>query len=70
MLLKAAERVISRTYVPFDIWYTSKNILSLLEELGWKYAARIKRDRLFDGDSVGQKWPHRFGQATRSFSGH
>lgn len=64
MLSEAAGRGIGPNYVLFDSWYASRSILNLLSELGWKYIARIKSNRLLDGESIGQKWPHRFGQAT------
>ena len=63
MLREAAERGISPKYVLFDSWYTSRSILNLLSELGWKYVARIKSNRLLDGERIGKKWPQRFGQA-------
>ena len=62
MLQEAAERGICPTYVLFDSWYASKGILNLLSEQRWKYVARIKSNRLLDGEKIGQKWPHRFGQ--------
>jgi hypothetical protein len=66
MLAEAAERGLCPKYVLFDSWYTSKSILNLLEGSGWKYVARIKSNRLLDGESISKKWGHRFGQA----SGH
>src|SRR6185295_6547054 len=62
MLSEAAERGISPKYVLFDSWYTSRSILNLVSELGWKYIARIKSNRLLDGERLSRKWPHRFGQ--------
>lgn len=50
----------------FDSWYAARSILNLLSELGWRYVARIKRNRLLDGEAIRQKWRQRFGQA----SGH
>jgi hypothetical protein len=35
----------------------------LIDELGWKYVARIKSNRLLDGERFSKKWPHGFGQA-------
>src|ERR1051325_586764 len=64
MLREAAERGLQPSYVLFDSWYAARGILNLLSELGWKYVARIKRNRLLDGEAIGQKWRHRFGQAT------
>jgi len=66
MLREAAERGIRPQYVLFDSWYTARSILNLLSELGWKYVARIKSNRLLDGERLSGKWPQRFGQA----SGH
>ena len=63
MIQEAADRGLCPEYVLFDSWYTSKSILNLLSELGWNYAARIKSNRLLDGESISKKWPQRFGQA-------
>lgn len=63
MLQEAGERGMSPKYVLFDSWYTSKSILNLLGELGWKYVARIKSNRLLDSERLSKRWPHRFGQA-------
>jgi len=63
MLAEAVERGLCPKYVLFDSWYTSKSILNLLEGSGWKYVARIKSNRLLDGESISKKWPQRFGQA-------
>ena len=64
LIQEAADRGLCPEYVLFDSWYTSKGILNLLSELGWKYAARIKSNRLLDGEQIRWKWPHRYGQAT------
>ena len=63
MIKEAADRGLCPKYVLFDSWYTSKGILNLLEELGWKYVARIKSNRLLDGERISKNWPQRFGQA-------
>jgi len=31
--------------------------------MGWKYVARLKSNRLFEGQAVRERWPHRFGRA-------
>jgi hypothetical protein len=62
MIREATLRGIDPKYVLFDSWYTSRALLNLIEELKWKYVARIKSNRLLDGERIGQKWPHRFGQ--------
>jgi putative transposase len=60
---EAADRGLCPKYVLFDSWYTSRSILNLLDELGWKYVARIKSNRLLDSERLSKKWRHRFGQA-------
>src|SRR5437868_7083205 len=63
MLSEAAERGIRPKYVLFDSWYTAKSIVNLIAELGWKYVARIKSNRLLEGERLSKKWRQRFGQA-------
>jgi hypothetical protein len=64
-LLREAERRGMRPeYVLFDSWYAAASLLHLLESLGWKYVARLKSNRLFEGQAVRDRWPHRFGRAT------
>ena len=63
MLSEAAERGMRPKYVLFDSWYTARSIINLLSELGWNYVARIKSNRLLDGERLSGKWPQRFGQA-------
>jgi hypothetical protein len=63
-LLREAERRGMRPeYVLFDSWYAAANLLHLLDGLGWKYIARLKSNRLFDGLAVRDRWPHRYGRA-------
>lgn len=63
-LLREAERRGMRPeYVLFDSWYAAASLLHLLESLGWKYVARLKSNRLFEGQAVRKRWPHRFGKA-------
>jgi len=63
MLREAHERGISPAGVLFDSCYTSRVILNLISDFGWKYVARLKSNRLLDGERVSNKWPQRFGQA-------
>ena len=35
----------------------------MIAELGWKYVARIKSNRLLEGERLSGKWPQRYGQA-------
>jgi putative transposase len=63
-LLREAERRGMRPeYVLFDSWYAAASLLHLLEGLGWKYVARLKSNRLFEGQAVRARWPHRYGRA-------
>jgi hypothetical protein len=63
-LLREAERRGMRPeYVLFDSWYAAAALLHLLENVGWKYVARLKSNRLFEGKAVRERWPHRFGRA-------
>jgi hypothetical protein len=63
LLAEAKQRGLQPKYVLFDSWYASRRILNRLAELQWRYVARIKSNRLLDGESIGKKWQHRFGQA-------
>lgn len=63
-LLREAERRGMRPeYVLFDSWYAAASLLHLLERVGWKYVARLKSNRLFEGQAVRQRWRHRYGRA-------
>jgi hypothetical protein len=63
-LLREAERRGMRPeYVLFDSWYAAASLLHLLESLGWKYVARLKSNRYFEGVAVRERWPHRYGRA-------
>jgi hypothetical protein len=63
LLREAERRGIRPEYVLFDSWYAAASLLHLLESLGWKYVARLKSNRLFEGQAVRDRWPHRFGRA-------
>jgi hypothetical protein len=64
-LLREAERRGMRPeYVLMDSWYAAASLLHLLEKIGWKYVARLKSNRLFEGQAVSERWPYRFGRAT------
>jgi hypothetical protein len=38
------------------------SLLHLLDGLGWKYVARLKSNRYFEGEAVRERWPHRYGR--------
>jgi putative transposase len=63
MLREAANWGVQPSYVLFDSWYAARAIFNRLTQVGWKYVARIKSNRLLDGQAPKQKWPQRFGQA-------
>lgn len=63
LLREAARRGIRPEYVLFDSWYGAASLLHLLESLGWRYVARLKSNRLFEGQAVRLRWPHRYGRA-------
>jgi hypothetical protein len=63
LLREAERRGIKPKYVLFDSWYAGAALLHLLENLGWKYVARLKSNRYFEGATVRARWPHRFGRA-------
>ncbi len=62
LLREAKRRGMRPEYVLFDSWYAAASLLHLLESLGWKYVARLKSNRLFEGKAVRLRWPHRFGR--------
>jgi hypothetical protein len=63
MLREAGRRGLSPNYVLFDSWYAAATLLHLLADLGWRYVARLKANRLFEGRPVRERWPQRFGRA-------
>lgn len=63
LLREAQRRGMRPEYVLFDSWYAAASLLHLLEDVGWKYVARLKSNRLFEGHKVRERWRHRFGRA-------
>lgn len=63
LLREAKRRGLRPEYVLFDSWYAAASLLHQLESMGWKYVARLKSNRLFEGQAVRERWPHRFGRA-------
>ena len=63
LLREAQRRGMRPEYVLFDSWYGAASLLHLLQSLGWKYVARLKSNRLFEGQAVRQRWRHRYGRA-------
>jgi hypothetical protein len=61
LLGEAARRGIRPEYVLFDSWYAAATLLHLLSQLSWKYVARLKSNRLFEGQAVRDRWPQRYG---------
>lgn len=63
LLCQAHGRGLTPQYVLFDSWYAAARIFNLLDELGWKYVARLKSNRLLEGKALRQRWPQRSGHA-------
>jgi putative transposase len=62
LLRQAYFRGLSPEFVLFDSWYAASSILHLIEDLGWRYIAAAKRNRLFDGVKIGKVFRYRFGR--------
>lgn len=62
LLRQAYRRGLSPEFVLFDSWYAATSVLHLIEDLGWRYIAATKRNRLFDGVKIGKVFRHRFGR--------
>jgi hypothetical protein len=62
LLREAKRRGLCPQYVLFDSWYAASTLLHLLAEMEWKYVARLKSNRLFEGVAVREHWHHRFGR--------
>jgi len=62
LLREAERRGLRPEYVLFDSWYAAAKLLHQLDDLGWKYVARLKSNRLFEGQAVRERWQHRFGR--------
>jgi len=63
LLCEAERRGMRPEYVLFDSWYAAASLTHVLESMDWKYIARLKANRLFDGHAVRDRWPHRYGRA-------
>ena len=63
MLREAKRRGIKPKCVLFDSWYSAASLLNVIESLGWKYIARLKSNRIFEGKAVKKRWHHRFGSS-------
>ena len=62
LLREAKRRGLRPEYVLFDSWYAAAKLLHLVADLEWKYVARLKSNRLFEGQAVRERWRHRFGR--------
>ncbi len=63
LVREASRRGMRPQYVLFDSWYAAATLLHQLDDLGWKYVARLKSNRLLEGQAVRERWHHRFGRA-------
>ena len=55
MLQFAADNGFNPNFVMFDSWYSSTENLALLRKLGWRWFARIKKNRLVSLDNAGNR---------------
>lgn len=69
LLRQAFSRGINPLFVLFDSWYSSKKLLHLIDDFGWKYICRAKRNRLFEGVKIGNRFRHRFGREIGKLKG-
>ena len=53
MLYMSKERGFNPDYAVFDSWYTGLDNLKQLREMGWRWFARLKENRLIDTDGSG-----------------
>ncbi len=64
MLWESRRRGVTPMYVLFDAWYAGESLLNLLNQFGWKYMTRVKKNRLFQGVRIDQTFRHRYGRKT------
>ena len=49
-------------YVLFDAWSSGESLLNLLNQFGWQYIRRVKKNRLFNGVRIDQTFRHTYGK--------
>lgn len=69
LLRQARLRGVSPEFVLFDSWYSAKKLLHLIDDLGWRYICRAKRNRVFAGVKIKERFRHRFGREIGSLRG-
>ncbi len=62
LLWEVRRRGVSPKYVLFDAWYSAESLLNLLDEFGWHYGTRVKKNRLFNGTRIDQTFRHFYGR--------
>lgn len=64
LLREAHRRSLTPIYVLFDAWYAAETVLNLLDQFGWQYATRVKKNRLFNGIRIDKTFRHHYGRKT------
>ena len=64
MLWESRRRGITPLYVLFDAWYSGESLLNLLNQFGWQYITRVKKNRLFNGVRIDRTFCHTYGRRT------
>ncbi len=64
LLWEARRRGVTPMYVLFDAWYSAESLLNLVDEFGWHYGTRVKKNRLFNGVRIDQTFRHFYGRKT------
>ena len=62
MLWEVRRRGVSPMYVLFDAWYGGASLLNLLNQFGWQYCTRVKKNRLFEGVRIDKTFRHYYGR--------
>ena len=62
LLWEVRRRGVTPMYVLFDAWYWAESWLNLLDEFGWYYGTRVKKNRLFNGTRIDQTFRHFYGR--------
>ena len=62
LLWEVRRRGVTPIYVLFDAWYSAESLLNLVDEFGWHYSTRVKKNRLFNGVRINQTFRHHYGR--------
>lgn len=62
LLWEAHRRGVSPLFVLFDSWYAGESLLNLIDDFGWQYISKAKKNRLFEKVRLDKTFHHRFGR--------